>query len=641
MPDLIGQTLLGRYRVDAFLGRGGMAQVYRAWDAKRSVYVALKVLNEDLAEDYVFLRRFAREARALELLQHPHIVRFFGFEETQGLAFLVMEYIDGVTLRRQLKSLGRPLTLPEALAVLQPVCSGLHYAHGMGIFHCDVKPANIFIERGGRVVLGDFGIARLSESTTVTFSTPGTPAYMAPEQCRGEEPDARTDIYGLGVTTYEMLTLDRPFKGETEGTTGSRGERVRWEQIHATPPCPRNVNPGIWPRAEAAILQALEKESTRRQRGVLEFYRGLSKGGKVQAAATLPCVAAGALVAQSPALAAGPVAAPSEEKKRGPTIPLLATAAAVVVVLVAVVALVVLLGPGKDGEDDTMATLAAQSTTGTQTATAEVTPMWPTDTPVPPTEEPTPTETATPAEAPSPTATEPLSLAEREEALLGTLRYREGNRGVIFAYLLRTPPTIDGRLDEWAGHVYDVPYKVYDPKGSWSNRSDLYGRFYIGWDADNLYLGVEVTDDVHVQTQSGLLLYRGDDVEVQIDADLLGDFYDSRWSSDDRQIGFSAGDLSSREPEAYIWLSADQGQPGTMITVAARQTGGGYTLETAIPWWALGGRPPIEAPVGFCVSLSDNDVPGTEQQQTLISSVPTRKWSDPTTWGTLILVDWR
>jgi len=161
MPDLTGQTLKGRYRVDEAIGRGGMAK------------------------DYVLLRRFAREARVLELLQHPHIVRFFGFEETDKLAFLVMEYVDDLTLRRQLKLLGRPLSLPEALTVLQPVCSALHYAHQMGFFHCDVKPANIFIKRGGRVWLGDFGIARLSESATVTFSTPGTPACMAPEQCQG------------------------------------------------------------------------------------------------------------------------------------------------------------------------------------------------------------------------------------------------------------------------------------------------------------------------------------------------------------------------------------------------------------------------------------------------------------------------
>jgi serine/threonine-protein kinase len=285
MTDLVGEILLGRYRIDAFLGRGGMAEVYRAWDAKRSVYVALKVLNTDLAEDYVFLRRFAREARALELLQHPHIVRFFGFEESEASAFLVMEYIDGVTLRRQLRLLGRPLSLLEVLTVLKPVCSALHYAHGMGVYHRDVKPANIFIERGGRVVLADFGIARLSESTTVTYSAPGTPAYMAPEQCRGGPVDERTDVYGLGISTYEMLTLDRPFKGDTEATTGSRRERVRWEQMHATPPQPRSVNPGILPRTERVLLRALEKEPRQRPGGVLVFYDEISDEGGWEAAA--------------------------------------------------------------------------------------------------------------------------------------------------------------------------------------------------------------------------------------------------------------------------------------------------------------------------------------------------------------------
>ena len=287
VAGMTGQILVGRYRVDEFLGRGGMADVYRAWDAKRAVYVAIKRLNEDLAEDYVFLRRFAREAHALELLQHPHIVRFFGFEESQGLAFLVMEYVDGVTLRRRLKLLGRPLTLPEALGVLQPVCSGLHYAHGMGIFHCDVKPANIFIEQSGQVVLGDFGIARLSESATVTVSTPGTPAYMAPEQCQGEEVDTRTDIYGLGITTYEMLTLDRPFKGDTKGIAGSRGERVRWEQIHAQVPRPSRIRPQIPTDVEEVILKALAKDPNRRYQDAIAFYEDLSRGRTVDEASLL------------------------------------------------------------------------------------------------------------------------------------------------------------------------------------------------------------------------------------------------------------------------------------------------------------------------------------------------------------------
>jgi len=290
MSKLVGETLLNRYRVDAFIGQGGMAEVYKAWDTKRAAFVAVKLLNEDMAEDHVFLRRFAREARALEVLEHPHIVRFFGFEEAHGLAFLVMEFIEGVTLRRYLHFLRRPLTLHEALYVIEPVCSALHYAHQMRVYHCDVKPPNIFIERGGRVVLADFGVARMTESSTTTFSTAGTPAYMAPEQCRGGLIDARTDIYSLGITTYEMLTLDRPFKGDTEVTTGSRAERVRWEQSHLPPPPPRRFNPRVPPEAEAVVLKALEKDPRRRQQRALAFCRQLSSSGRVRAVARLPAV---------------------------------------------------------------------------------------------------------------------------------------------------------------------------------------------------------------------------------------------------------------------------------------------------------------------------------------------------------------
>jgi hypothetical protein len=198
-----------------------------------------------------------------------------------------------------------------------------------------------------------------------------------------------------------------------------------------------------------------------------------------------------------------------------------------------------------------------------------------------------------------------------------------------------------GRLDEWADRVYDIPHLVHDPQGDRSGRSDLHGSLYVGWDVDNLYLGVEVTDDVHVQLRSGERLYEGDDVEIQIDADLLGDFNASSLSSDDGQVGLSAGDFASQGPEACIWRPASREQPGTMITLAAQQTGSGYVLEAAVPWWTLGGRLPVETPVGFCLNLSDNDAPGTAQQQTMISTAPARKWGDPTTWSTLILVDWR
>lgn len=403
MERLVGQTLLNRYRVDAFLGRGGMAEVYKAWDRKRSVHVAIKLLNEDLAEDTVFLHRFAREARTIEILQHPHIVRFFGFEEVGRLAFMVMEYIDGSNLRTQLKLLERPLTLPEALVIVEPVRSALHYAHQMGIFHCDVKPANIFIERTGRVVLTDFGIARLTESATVTFSTPGTPAYMSPEQCRGREDlDARTDVYSLGITTYEMLTLDRPFKGDTEGATGSRGERVRWEQMHTPALSPRGVNLDISAQAEAAILRSLEKDPGRRQRGASEFYRDLSGAGTVRPASSVPWIMEPEAPPSEP-LKPPPTHGPAEERveSRKPFPALGVIGAGILGIVVIVGLLAFALGRGR-------VHLTPTVSSGSVVIVATPTPLpAPATTPVPaasptasstvrPTDSPTPGPTATP-----------------------------------------------------------------------------------------------------------------------------------------------------------------------------------------------------------------------------------------------------
>lgn len=421
MTDLVGQTLLRRYRVDAFIGRGGMAEVYRAWDAKRSVNVALKVLNEDLAADYVFLRRFIREARALELLQHPNVIRFFGLEEADDLAFLVMEYIDGLTLRRQLKLLGRPLTLPEALAVLQPVCRALNYAHQMGIFHCDVKPANIFIDRSGRVVLGDFGISRLTESATVTFSTPGTPAYMAPEQCRGEEVDARTDVYSLGITAFELLTLDRPFRGMSEATTGSVGERVRWEQVHLPPSPPSSVNAQIARETDAAILKALEKQPERRHQGALDFCRDLSQEGRVEAAAMVPWVEERREVTPT-ASPATTVALPT-----APTRKRLGLFVALGGVAIVILTALFFARPGPvapPATDDPVATIAVQLTADaatvaavaaldSPTATPSATPAH-TETPIPtPSDTPTSTDTPTPTPTFTPTPRYPSDMEGR------------------------------------------------------------------------------------------------------------------------------------------------------------------------------------------------------------------------------------
>jgi len=356
MPDLIGHTLLGRYQVTAFLGRGGMAEVYKAWDAKRATEVAIKLLNDDLAADAVFLRRFAREGHALARLMHPNVVRFLGFEQAPGLAFMVMEFINGITLRRFMGLLGRPLNMPEALGVLQPVSSALHYAHQMGVYHLDIKPANIFIERGGRTVLGDFGISRLSESATVTLSSIGTPAYMSPEQAPGGRPiDGRSDIYSLAITTYELLTTDRPFKGETGSTSTSLAERILWEQLNMTPPPPRTVNPQIPPAVESAVMRALAKDPAWRQPQVLQYFEEIRRGAGVQPVRISPEMveqrAAAAVVPSTSAPQPRPEArahaatTPSRPKARKSGLGLLAGVSAAVVVAVAALVFAAVVRP--------------------------------------------------------------------------------------------------------------------------------------------------------------------------------------------------------------------------------------------------------------------------------------------------------
>jgi hypothetical protein len=455
---------------------------------------------------------------------------------------------------------------------------------------------------------------------------------------------------------YEMLAGQTPFRSDS---TPALLHQVVYEQ----PPPLQTIRPDLPAGVTQVLDRVLAKEARVRYESCQAFVRALE--GAVQAT-----------LAARPAAPPEPrpvPAAPAQARAGHQGIPGWVWAAGAALVALCIVGGIIVAGlvagsgsdRGGENEADAVNTLAAQLTVNARTVTAEATVPQPTDTSLPPTVEPTPTEqvaptptmpppateTPAPTEPPSPTATPPPteppptaetpSMEEREADLLSGLRYREGNGEPIFAYYAETPPTINGRLDDWSDRAYDIPYKVHDPEGSWSGPSDLYGQFHVGWDLDNLYLGVEVSDDVHVQVEGGRQLFQGDDVEIQIDADLAGDYFDSILDSDDGQVGLSAGDFGSRGPEAYIWLPASREQSGTMIAVAAQQTSGGYALEAAIPWWVLGGRPSVETPVGLCISLGDNDFPGTAQQQTMISTAPARMWGDPTTWGTLILVDWR
>ena len=163
MEDLIGKKIANRYRVESLLGHGGMADVYKVYDERRSVYLAMKVLHDDLAEDKALIRRFKAEAKTLMHLQHPNIVRFYELEQDGDLVFMLTEYIDGTTLRKEIKKIDKPMTNQRVLQVMRPVCSALTYTHNMGRVHCDVKPANIMIKTNGDVLLTDFGISRITE----------------------------------------------------------------------------------------------------------------------------------------------------------------------------------------------------------------------------------------------------------------------------------------------------------------------------------------------------------------------------------------------------------------------------------------------------------------------------------------------
>jgi len=217
--SLEGQTL-GKYRVLEQLGRGGMAQVYRGYHPQLDRYVAIKVLRPDVAEDEEFIARFGREARAVAALRHPNIVQVFDFDVQDDVPFMVMELLEGDTLKTRLadyRARGEHMPPGEAVRILLDVLDGLAYAHSEGMIHRDLKPANILLTRRGQAVIADFGIAQIVGGTRYTMSGAllGTLNYMAPEQGMEGRSDARSDIYSLGIVFYEMLTQRTPFDADT------------------------------------------------------------------------------------------------------------------------------------------------------------------------------------------------------------------------------------------------------------------------------------------------------------------------------------------------------------------------------------------------------------------------------------------
>ncbi len=257
--DLINQRLgNGQYEIRSLLGRGGMATVYLARQASMDRDVAVKIMASELADDEQFVARFEHEAQVIAKLQHPHILPVIDFGREGKYIYIVMQMLGGGTLDDRLR--GGPLPLKLASHMLNQIASALSFAHEQGIIHRDLKPNNVLLDERDNAYLTDFGIAKMLAGTTKLTATGnilGTPAYMAPEQWRGESVDARTDIYSLGVMLYEMVLGRLPFEGETPYT-------LMYKHFNDAPPPPRQMNPNLDPGIEAVILRALAKEADSR-----------------------------------------------------------------------------------------------------------------------------------------------------------------------------------------------------------------------------------------------------------------------------------------------------------------------------------------------------------------------------------------
>jgi tRNA A-37 threonylcarbamoyl transferase component Bud32 len=281
--DLTGRTL-GSYRVLEPLGRGGMAEVYKGYHPLLDRYVAIKVLHSHFSADAQFAERFQREAATVAKLRHPHIVQVYDFGLHDGVSYMAMEFIAGLTLKERLSALrtnSQPMTITEAVGITREVASALDHAHAHGLVHRDVKPANILLREitldgetrpdHGEAILTDFGIAKILEGVQFTASgmSMGTPDYMAPEQARGEEVSPRTDVYALGVVFFEMLTGELPFSADTPMA-------VLLKHISDTPPSPRLIAPHLPELVDAVFDRALAKDPNDRFASAGEFANAMA-----------------------------------------------------------------------------------------------------------------------------------------------------------------------------------------------------------------------------------------------------------------------------------------------------------------------------------------------------------------------------
>lgn len=294
MAEPMAHRLAGRYEVRSLIGHGGMAEVHLGFDTRLSRIVAIKMLRSDLARDSIFQARFRREAQSAASLNHPNIVSVYdtGEETVTGpdgrsisVPYIVMEYVEGHTVK-ELLSDGTPVPINEAISIVSGILSALEYSHSQNLVHRDIKPGNIMLTGDGKVKVMDFGIARAltdSQATmTQTNAVVGTAQYLSPEQARGEQVDARSDLYSTGVVLFELLTGRPPF-------TGDSAVAVAYQHVQQLPPTPSSITPDIPEALDRVVMKALAKDREQRYSSagsmLVDLMRA-SRGGNVNAPET-------------------------------------------------------------------------------------------------------------------------------------------------------------------------------------------------------------------------------------------------------------------------------------------------------------------------------------------------------------------
>ena len=270
MDKYIGKLLDGRYEIQELIGSGGMANVYKARCRLLNRYVAIKILKDEFAKDEEFRRRFHNESQAVAMLAHHNIVSIYDVSKTDDLEYIVMELVDGVTLKEYLKQQGGSLSWQDTLFFAAQICAALNHAHSRGIVHQDIKPHNILVLKNGEVKVTDFGIAKMTavQDTRVVQEAIGSVHYMAPEQAKGGRIDARTDLYSLGVVMYEMLTGRLPFEGDNPLS-------IVMQHLNALPLLPSELKEGVPKAMDDIVMKAMSPDPDRRYPSAEALYRDL------------------------------------------------------------------------------------------------------------------------------------------------------------------------------------------------------------------------------------------------------------------------------------------------------------------------------------------------------------------------------